>query len=573
MAMHSIRGPIRFGLAAGGVTAALVVALAPAASASIGTPSVTLTPSSAPAGLTANLGTDIKFSPTGGDSTRDLTLELPPGLIANASIDNGACLKTSTPTTACQVGTGTVTATENELVPLPLTLNATFDLVAPPSPSDLAGLQTMVLPPGSGTPTPLGTPAAVSLRSASDPAGEGLTIAFANIPDSFDGLPISLDEINSTFDGLRFPSTCPGTPADVIVTAESYGDATPHTGSAPLQVTGCASLPYAPAFTVTATRDASDQGVTLTTDITQTANQATSRSVSLAFPGSVLSPNLVVVSVLCANPASGTCTAVGSAKAVSPVYPMPLVGQAYLTGSLTAPALTLVFPAPFSLELTGQVKLASNSTTFSGLPDFPLTDLAVTLTGGSHAVFEASCRAASGTATASLTSQNGDQAVVVSTPFTVAGCGTLVGGGKPAAPSRGGRPRIHAASLSGLAAGKPALRFQLVAGASAPKLSSFTVELPKGLSFVRHRVHKALKLIGLSLSGARRRSAALRHGHLVITLRKPVDSLTLRVSDQALRESAGLRSKARHGKLKSLKLKVIVRNAAGRSSTLTLTLR
>jgi hypothetical protein len=39
-----------------------MVAVAPAASASIGTPAVTLTPGSGTAGATANLGTDIKFS-------------------------------------------------------------------------------------------------------------------------------------------------------------------------------------------------------------------------------------------------------------------------------------------------------------------------------------------------------------------------------------------------------------------------------------------------------------------------------------------------------------------------------
>jgi len=77
-------GRIRVALAAMGAT--VVLALAPsAASASIGTPTVTLTPGSAPAGSTANLGMDLKFSPTGGDSVKDMTLTLPAGLLANAS--------------------------------------------------------------------------------------------------------------------------------------------------------------------------------------------------------------------------------------------------------------------------------------------------------------------------------------------------------------------------------------------------------------------------------------------------------------------------------------------------------
>jgi hypothetical protein len=547
---------------------------APDAMAAIGQPAVTLTPSSATAGSIANLGTDITFNPSSGDTAKDLTLALPPGLIANAGIDGGACLKSSTPATACQVGTGTVTATASFLgIPAKTALSATFDLVAPPGAADLAGLAVLVKDPFSGKPTQLGTPAAITLRSGSDPAGIGLDIVFTSIPNTFDGFSISLDEINSTFDGLRFPATCPSTPASVVVTADSYSDATPQTGSAPLTVTGCSALPYAPAFTVTATRDASDQGVGLTTDVTQAAGQAPSRSVSLAFPPSVLAPNLSVIGALCSDPASGTCTPVGSASSTSPVYPAPLSGKAYLTGSVLAPSLTLVFPAPFSLTLSGTVNLGTDSTTFTGLPDIPLTDLAVTLNGGANSVFEASCTNSRGTASATLTSQNGDQTKAVSAPFTVSGCDTLVGGGtRTTKPPLGAKPQIHAVALSGLAGGKPALLFQLVAGRNAAKLSSFTIELPRGLSFVRHRVRSVLTVQGVSVTGAAIKSLALSRGHLVVRLRKPVSSLILSASNRALRETGGLRSQARHNRLTRLKLSVIVADAAGHSTTLPVVL-
>jgi hypothetical protein len=82
-----------------------------------------------------------------------------------------------------------------------------------------------------------------------------------------------------------------------------------------------------------------------------------------------------------------------------------------------------------------------------------------------------------------------------------------------------------------------------------------------------------MRLLGLSLTGAKLRSAVLRHGQLVVTLRSPVESLIFSLSNRGLRESRSLRSRASHGKLKSLKLTVIVLNAAGRSTTLTLTLR
>src|SRR4051794_28992016 len=89
----------------------LAAVMAPAASASI-SPTLKLTPSSGSAGSTANLGMDLKFSPTATDSPKDLTLVLPPGLLADATIDSGRCLSATAPTASCQVGTGTVTATE-----------------------------------------------------------------------------------------------------------------------------------------------------------------------------------------------------------------------------------------------------------------------------------------------------------------------------------------------------------------------------------------------------------------------------------------------------------------------------
>ena len=146
---------------------------------------------------------------------------------------------------------------------------------------------------------------------------------------------------------------------------------------------------------------------------------------------------------LCANPASGTCTPVGAAAAVSPLYPSPLFANAYLTGSLTAPTLTLVFGAPFSLTLVGSVDLAHNSTTFNGIPDIPLTDLKVALNGGSKSVFNATCAPASGSATATLTSQNGDQSSASRrrSPSPRARAPARPGPAAGAA-SKGGKPRV-----------------------------------------------------------------------------------------------------------------------------------
>ena len=149
---------------------AAVALLAPSAEASI-TPSLTLDQSAGTqAGGTANLGTDLSFSDTGGDSPKNMTISLPPGLLANASINGGACLATTDISdTKCQVGTGTVTA-DPEGIALPLSLPVVFDLVPPPAAGDLAGL-AVVSSGGLAVPagTQIGSTAGIRVRPSGDP--------------------------------------------------------------------------------------------------------------------------------------------------------------------------------------------------------------------------------------------------------------------------------------------------------------------------------------------------------------------------------------------------------------------
>jgi acid phosphatase type 7 len=136
-------------------------------------------------------------------------------------------------------------------------------------------------------------------------------------------------------------------------------------------------------------------------------------------------------------------------------------------------------------------------------------------------------------------------------------------------PHANGRPQIESASISGLARGMPAIGVKLVAGQHAPKLSAFKIKLPRGLSFVRHRVHGRLKVTGVSVNGAKVKSLVLRGGRLGVTLRRPVRSLIVKVGAKALRESAALKRDARRHHLKRLMLTVVITDAAGRSTTVT----
>jgi hypothetical protein len=534
-----------------------LVGLAPSAMASI-TPAISLDQSAGmAAGATANLGVDLTFAPSGSDSPARMTLNLPPGLLANASLAGGACLTTADLNdSTCEVGSGTVTAYAYGTVPIPT--NVTFDLVPPPAAGDLAGLAV------NSDGTQIGSTADIKIRPSGDPAGVGVTLQF-QLPNSLYGVPIAIHEISSTFDGLRYPTTCPSTPQTVTVAADSYGDSTVKSASAPLSVTGCSSLSYSPSFAVTATRDTADNRVQVVTNVTQSATEAPSRSVALALPFAQLRPNLEGLQRLCQDLASGTCSPVGSVTAVSPLYPRALTGQAYLTGTITGLTLTLVFPAPFPLTLVGSVNLISNVTTFTGLPDIPLTSLAVTLDGGPQGLFLALCHAPTGTASATLTSQNGDKTTTVPAHFSIAGCPSAGGSSQS---STVGATALTSPSARGLKAGHPSMSFRLKVAKGAAKLRALTVELPGGLSLITRRVGHTLTVKGVRVNGAAVRSLSVTHGHLVITFTHPVSSLSVTLTGAALRESAALRKKAAAHKLKRLALRVIAHNTTGQRTSI-----
>jgi hypothetical protein len=257
----------------------------------------------------------------------------------------------------------------------------------------------------------------------------------------------------ATFDGLRYPSSCPRTPANLGVTVNSYADPGTQSLAAPLRVTDCAALPYTPAFKTTAVRDGADRQVRLGTTITQTRNQAPSRAIALRFPSATLAPNLAAIGALCLDPSAGTCHPVGAASATSPLYPAPLAAPAYLTGSSNGLSLTLVFPPPLPLTLSGAVDLLTNSATFTGLPDIPLTNLSVSLDGGAEGLFLTTCKTPTGTATAALTDQNGDRTLTVS-DFTVFGCPSTgpppaSGGGHSSTGTRHAAKKRHGVGLAG----------------------------------------------------------------------------------------------------------------------------
>jgi len=538
------------------------------------------------AGATQNLGLNLSFANSGADSPDDMSINLPPGLLANANIDGGACLKTADLSdTNCQVGTGTVTADPVLLgldTGIPVQLPVTFDLVPPPAAGDLAGLAV-----NFSNGTQIGNTADIKVRPSGDPDGVGITIDFV-LPNtlvlpSLSPEQIEIKSIDSVFDGLRYPTSCPSTPAPLSVSVNSYENSSSQSVSAPLSVIGCSSLPFAPKVAITATKDSADREAALTATITQAADEATTGAMTLGFSGDALGLNLGSVKALCVNVASGTCTPVGVATAVSPLYPTPLTANAYLTGNVNGLTLTLPFPAPFPLTLVGKVDLENVTTSFTGMPDIPLTNLQLKLNGGAEALFATNCRPASGVVTGSMTDQNADKTVTSSNPYTISGCaasGSTTTGGTTTTTTvtTDNNPTVSAVTLSGVSVSNrnskhPALSFKVGVGKKASKLAALTVELPKGLSFVRHGSAKHPKVTGVSLKGAKVKSLKLSRGHLVITLKKAVRSLTVNLTTTSLTENSALAASVKSGKVKSLPLVVITTNAKHRRYTVRYTIK
>ena len=515
-------------------TTAAVLALPAVAAAA---PLLTVTQSTTTAGTSP---ATVSFNSTFTSAPNDVTFALPAGLLANANQGGGACLAATTLTTACQVGSGTVTSGAGPAAPVNLYL------VPAPAAGDAAGV---ALVQGSTT---LST-AAVTVRSTDG----GLNVAFSNLSGD------AITALNVQLTTLRMPSSCPTTPANVTLTADGAST------TAPLNVTGCSTQTYQPALSASITKDAHDAGGELVLGITQGATEAASKTITLGL-GSSVTPN-VGADLGCL---AGTACTIGTATATSPLLPNAALasGTVTLGGSATTPTIAVSFPAPFAMTLDGAVNLATNSVTFSNVPDLPLTSLTLTVTGpsGQKAFNITSC--APGTVTGSFSGQGG-QSSNSSAAIKFSNC--------PNAPKASG-------SSSGLATGHPSLKVKVSHSSGGANIASLAVGLPSGLSFARSAIStkktcttsKGKKkcttttlIKGLGVSGASVKSVALKGGKLVITLKKAVGSVTVSLSGPVLSESKALQTSVKKHKTKTVKVTLKVTDAKHTTTSVPVTIK
>jgi subtilase family serine protease len=128
-----------------------------------------------------------------------------------------------------------------------------------------------------------------------------------------------------------------------------------------------------------------------------------------------------------------------------------------------------------------------------------------------------------------------------------------------------GPPTLSKLGFGNVGKGKAKVSFTLAQGSSAPAIRSFTITLPKGVSFAK----KARTLSKhISLKGAKF-TLKLSRGALTITLKNPASKVTFSIGPPATRVNNSLRHKVRGNKVKSLSLAVKVVDASGNATKLS----
>lgn len=542
-----------------------LVATASAATTDLAT--YTLSPASLQAGGDPSITATFTFQYASAtpDSVKDITAVLPPGLNASLVGVTAQCTSAELSSFTCpagsEIGTGTATLTDGTT-----TADATLYLIAAPGADDIAGVGAVFDAPGSSTPAASASgPIAFAANSSGSPV---LELSIEGLPSTTQLGGEGIKTLAVTFNGTgpsgqpltRMPSSCATATSTASIDTQN-GDT--GSGSSSFTPTGCSSLPYAPKFAAAAAVSSpTGGGASVTTVVTQAADEAGSKTVTLSVPDNLTTNVTAATTQICTAPNTtfSNCDKVGSAVAVSPLLPSTdkLTGAVYLTGSLTAANLTIVFPEPFPLILTGAVNIAKNSVTFTNVPDLPLTSLTVGLNGGSDALFATTCNPSTGTAGAQFVDQNGDKTISDTAALAISGCAATT-------PPKAGKPTVKSLKLSGLSGGKPKLSFSVHAGNNgAPKVSSVTVKLPSGLSFVKAEIKK-----GVSVKGAKIKKVSLSGGKLTITLKSSVTSFSVKVSSKAIKESASLRTKAKKHKVKTEKVTVSIKDATGKKTSVT----
>jgi hypothetical protein len=319
----------------------------------------------------------------------------------------------------------------------------------PPAPIYLTGPYagapfglTVVVPIVAG-PFDLGTEV-VRSKIEVDPRTAQITVTTDPLPRIIKGIPTDLRTVSAVIDRPGFvfnPTNCD--PQALAGTATSTEGATAQLAS-PFQVGSCEALKFKPSFTAsTSGKTSRERGASLSTKIvypstapgnSQATGEANIASAKVELPKQLPSRlttlhKACLASVFEANPAGcPAASAVGHAKVVSAVLPVPLTGPAYFVshGSEAFPSLIVVLQGDgVTIDLVGAtlIKKGITSTTFKAAPDAPFSSFELSLPEGAFSALAAHgnlCKANLNMPTV-LVAQDGAE-IHQSTKVAVTGC-------------------------------------------------------------------------------------------------------------------------------------------------------
>jgi hypothetical protein len=272
-----------------------------------------------------------------------------------------------------------------------------------------------------------------------NPETSALTVTSDPFPQILDGIPLRLRTANVTIDRPNFifnPTNC--APLRISATIVGVQGASANVSS-PFAVSGCAGLHFGPTFTVSTSAKASRaNGASLDAKLVFPTNdgaQSDIAHVKVELPKRLPS-RLTTLQKACpeatfaANPANcPVASAIGIAKTVTPVLPVPLEGPVYFVsrGGAAFPDLVVVLQGyGVRVDLTASTFISKNgvtSSTFDSIPDVPVNSFELYLPQGKYSALAANGNLCTGSLEmpTSFIAQDGAQ-LKQNTKIAVTGC-------------------------------------------------------------------------------------------------------------------------------------------------------
>jgi DNA-binding beta-propeller fold protein YncE len=278
-----------------------------------------------------------------------------------------------------------------------------------------------------------------------DPITAALTVTTDDtgpyrIPEFLDGIPLQIKHVNVTIDRPRFTLNPTGCDPMTITADLSSTEGAVRQLSAPFQVTNCRALAFKPLFRAsTQGKTSRKRGASLYVKLTYPPNslgrETNIAKVKVSLPRRLPS-RLKTLQKACpdstfaANPSScPAASRVGTARATTPILPVPLTGPAYFVshGGAKFPELIIVLQGyGVTVDLHSETfinKAGITSSTFRTIPDVPVGTFELRLPQGPDSALAANGRLCSRKLVMPTAFTAQDGAVIhQNIPIAVTGC-------------------------------------------------------------------------------------------------------------------------------------------------------